>query len=204
MDVTAYQKLEGKDVDRYLPLLNPVIPGADLNSDALQLMRAKTTFYKDTSIIEVLDRQAHPPRQFTVLTNNKISQIVDYKPESIKQMNSVYGLNLTDNTVCDYVRFFLKYTQGPHGRFLLLEGVEDIPWKEDPPPAARTALAEMIKSLPQALESDATGWHGEISVIFQGAFFYADLTVSQDGEIALANQRLMIDQMPIFDDIIQD
>lgn len=204
MDMTAYQKIEGKDVERYLPLLNPVIPGASLSGDAVQLMRAKASFYKETQILEVIDRQAHPPRHFSVLTNGKLSRVVDYRPETIGQMNELFSLTLNDQTVNDYVRFYLRYTQGPNGRFVLLEGVEDIPWKEDPPPAARNALAEMIKSLPQAMTATGDGWSGEISVIFQGAFFFAQLDVSKTGRISLTNQRLMIDQMPVFDDSIAD
>jgi hypothetical protein len=204
MDINAYQKIEGKEVDRYLPILNPVIPGTSLTSDQVQLMRAKLAFYNDTSLIDILDRQAHPPRHFTVLTNKKISHILDYKAQTILAMNEVFGLDLNDQTVCDYVRFYLRYTQGPHGRFILLEGVEDIPWKEDPPPAARQALSDMIKSLPMTLTETGSGWQGDISVIFQGAFYYVEISVDKSGKIAFDKQRLMIDQMPVYDDIIAD
>lgn len=204
MDINAYQKIEGKEIDRYLPILNPVIPGSSLAGDHVQLMRAKISFYDDAQLVDITDRQAHPPRHFTVVTNRKLSHIVDYRPDTVFKMNDAFGLSLNDQTVCDYVRFYLRHTQGPHGRFILLEGVEDIPWKEDPPPAARQALSDMIKSLPMALTETPQGWQGDISVIFQGAFYYVELTVSRDGHLSFDKQRLMIDQMPVYDDTIAD
>ncbi|MES2728863.1 MAG: hypothetical protein V4621_02035 [Pseudomonadota bacterium] len=204
MDLSAYQKIEGRELDKYIPLANAVLPGTKLVKASVQMLRARPGFYPDCVILDIQDRQAHPPRQVTIVTNQNTTQIIDYSAATLTQMNDIFGLTLNDETIHDYIRFYFRYTQGPQGRFILLEGVDDVPWRDEPPPAARKAMGEMIRSLPVAMEKTKLGWGGQVSLIFQNAFFTADLAVTREGQVTLSHERLMIDQMPIWDDVILD
>ncbi len=204
MDLSAYQKIEGREMDKYIPLANAHLSGTPLHKGGVQMLRAKPGFYPDCVILDIQDRQSHPSRHITLVTDQATTQIIDYSVATLAQMNKIFNLTLNDETVHDYIRFYLRHTQGTQGRFVLLEGVDDVPWRDEPPPAARKALGEMIRALPIAIEKNKTGWGGQVSLIFQNAFFYADLSVAKDGTITLSHERLMIDQMPIWDDIILD
>ncbi len=204
MDLSAYQKIEGREQDKYIPLANALLPGTPLQKGSVQMLRASPDFYPNCVIVDIQDRHAHPARHITLVTDQTTTQIIDYSVTTLAQMNQIFGLTLNDDTICDYIRFYLRYTQGQHGRFVLLEGVDDVPWRDEPPPAARKALGDMIRALPVAIENTKAGWGGQISLIFQNAFFYADITVTPAGQVTLTHERLMIDQMPIWDDVILD
>lgn len=204
MDLSAYQKIEGREQDKYIPLANAQLAGSPLQKGQAQMLRARPSFYPSAVIVDIQDRQSHPARHVTLVTDQTTTQIIDYSVATLAQMNRAFALTLNDETICDYIRFYLRYTQGPHGRFILLEGVDDVPWRDDPPPAARKALGDMIRALPQAIEKTKAGWGGQISLIFQNAFFTADIVVTKAGDVTLTHERLMIDQMPIWDDVILD
>lgn len=60
--------------------------------------------------------------------------VLDWTNAPIYKLNESVPIVLDDKTVGFYVRFFFTYVRGRHGRFLIVESVDDIAWKDEPPP----------------------------------------------------------------------
>lgn len=205
MDTSAYQKLDANQASKTLADFSGILPGSPIDSQTVQIMAAPTSFYPDTKVYDILDRGAHPPRGFTVVAKGKATTLVDYSVKTLQEMNDNYALRLSDETVCDYLRFYFRYVQGSYGRFNLIESVEDIAWREEPPSTAKKALSDIIESLPQAMayDEDEKIWFGKLSFIFQTSLFQAIIIVAHTGEVTIRDQKLVIDQMPVAEDVVE-
>ncbi len=110
-------------------------------------------------------------------------------------------IKLDDETVADYARFFFTYIRGRHGRFIITENVDDINWKEDPPPAARKAIGKMLGPVSIKKKDEKGTYCLEARVMFKDSLFKTDIYVKPDGTVTLTDEELLIEDMPVLDDV---
>src|SRR5262249_28730450 len=115
-------------------------------------------------------------------------------------LNQKIPAKLNDSTVSDYVRFFFSFVRGRHGRFLITESVDDIHWKEDPPPAARKAIGKMVMPVMLVKKENNGGFHLQATMMFKDSLFKSDINVTPNGLVQLSNEELLIEDMPVLDD----
>jgi hypothetical protein len=120
--------------------------------------------------------------------------------EPIYALNERAPLQLNDGTVADYVRFFFSNVRGRHGRFLITETVDDIQWREEPPPAARKAIGKILVPLTVTGRDPDGGFRLAACMMFKDSLFKAAVTVRRDGIVSLSDEELLIEDMPVLDD----
>ena len=84
---------------------------------------------------------------------------------------------------------------------VLVESLDDIPWRDDPSPSARKALGKMIAAI------DPTGsvggnYHTKAQVIFSDGLYEVDIHVAANGDITFADAKMLIEDMPVLDDVL--
>jgi hypothetical protein len=92
-------------------------------------------------------------------------------------------INLNENNVIEYIMFFFSYVRGRHGRFIIIENVDDIDWREEPPPAARKAMSKILAPVSVAGIDDDGTFHLSMFVVFKDSLF-------------------IIEDMPVMDDVL--
>ena len=102
----------------------------------------------------------------------------------------------------DYARFFFSHVRGEHGRFLIIDTVDDIDWKDEPPPSARKATGKMLEELHVIGKGVDGTWHLLGRMVFRDSLFQAQIHVAPDGQVSMSNEELLVDDMPIMDDTL--
>ena len=143
----AHEKLELAEMATILDKLNPSFDGADFDPVETTIMAVDAPFYPGYRFLEITNHTVSPPMKRFALYSEEKFTILDFTNEPIYALNKELPISLTEENVSDYVRFFFTYVRGRHGRFLISEGVDDVNWKEEPPPAARKAIGKMLKVL---------------------------------------------------------
>ena len=90
--------------------------------------------------------------------------------------------------------------KGRHGRFLLVENVDDISWKEEPPPSARSAIGKMLSPI-EILGQEGGIYHLTAKMIFKDSLFKSDIYIDAHGTVTLKDEELLIEDMHVLDDI---
>lgn len=196
----AYTKLELAEVATILDQVNPSFDGAEFDPVETTIMAVDMSFYPDYRFLEIANHSVSPAMERFVIYNPEKFTVLDFSNEPIYALNKETPINLNEDNVVEYVRFFFTYVRGRHGRFLIAEGVDDINWKEEPPPAARKAIGKMLKVLNITEKAEDGSYKLQTTMMFKDSLFKSDVNVTSDGSVSLTEEELLIEDMPVLDD----
>lgn len=197
----AFIKLDPVQAARMTDLVNPKL---DIKFDpaASTVMVHNLPFYDGFFLVEFARHDQHPPITRTAICNEKGDVIVlNWTNEPIYKLNKTIPINLNDENRGDYVRFFFTYVRGAHGRFLIVDSVDDIDWREEPAPSGRKALAKMIEPMNvRKREKDGTVIFS-VCLIFKDSLFAAQAYLKPDGTLSIHDEELLVEDIPVADDL---
>lgn len=199
----AFKKLEKNEVSQILEIYNPLFDGSVFDSNETTIMAQDISFYPGLRYLDIADYSCVPPVKRYVIDGPDTNVVLDWTNAPIYQINQDLPIHLDSETVCDYVRFFFNHVRGKNGRFLVAESIEDIRWRDDPPPAARKTIGEMLLPMIVADAKGDGGYTLTITVMFKDSLFQCDVEVTVDGQINLHNEKLLVEDMPVLDDAFQ-
>jgi len=200
----AFEKLEDKETQEILDRFAPLFDGTPFTSNDTTIMAQEMNFYPGYRYLDIADYSTQPPtRRFAIegRKKNKGQDIVlDWTNGPIYTLNQKAPIILNDETVPDYVRFFFGHVRGENGRFLIAENVDDMRWKDDPPPEARKNLSKMLLPI-MVKEITVNGsFLVPVTVMFKDSLFQCDVTVSPEGHVDITNEHVLVEDIPILDD----
>ena len=197
----AFEKLELAEIATILDQINPLFEGTIFDPVETAILAIDLSFYPGFRFLDISNSSVMPTVQRFVIFSLEKSIVINFTNEPIYRLNKELPIQLNIENIFDYVRFFFSYVRGRHGRFVIAESPDDIQWKEEPPPAARKAIAKMLK--PLSIKQEGKGsdvYNMEVCMMFKDSLFKSDVNVSAEGFVTLDNEELLIEDMPILDD----
>src|SRR5690606_6684391 len=140
-------------------------------------------------------------RAFIRKKNSDDITVLNWTNEPVYHLNVRVPILLNEDTIGLYVKFFFTYIKGKHGRFLIIDNPDEIEWKDEPPPAGRKALAKMIEPLSLTAQDKDGTFHLQASMIFQDSLFAAKISVTPDRQVTLYDEELLVEDIPVRDDV---
>lgn len=196
----AFKKLKEKEVAKLLETLNPMFEGSSFDSPETTIMAQKTAFYPGMRYLDIADYSCVPPMHRFVLEGAGHNTVLDWSNTPIYALNENLPIALDEDNAPDYVRLFFNHVRGKNGRFLITENVDDIRWREDPPPAARKSIGQMLLPITVKEQSKGGTYHLSVTVMFKDSLFKCDVNVTPSGQVTLDNEELLVEDMPVLDD----
>ena len=201
MSESIFVKLDGKESAALLAEINPVLDGADFEAGTATLLAQGLGFYPGYRFIELADYESQPPRRRFVIHKKGVVVALNGSNEPLYALNERAPIVLNDANIAEYVRFFFANVRGRHGRFLITESVDDIQWREEPPPAARKAIGKILVPLTVTARGADGGYRLSGCMMFKDSLFKANVAVRRDGVVSLEDEELLIEDMPVLDDV---
>ena len=99
------------------------------------------------------------------------------------------------------MKFFFHYVRGRHGRFTIVEHVDDINWKEAPISNTRKALNEMIKTVEIIGKSMDGNYKLSANMVFKDSLFKSTILIDKNGRVSLTDEEILVEAMPVFLDM---
>ena len=199
----SFVQIEHGDAAKILDVLNPLLDGSPFDSALARILSHKLSFYDGYDLVEVTNYDVNPPRRVSFVYKDGDEpevHILNGTNEPIFALNEKVPLTITSENVYLYARFFFHYVRGRFGRFLIVENVEEIDWKEEPSPAGKKALSKMIMPLTLTSSTDNKDFYLKASIVFKDSLFESDIHVQSDGAVNLSNQELLVEDIPVLDD----
>ena len=198
----AFQRIEGDEAQAILDQVNPKLDVEPYQGDGIAILAQNLPFYAGYQFLEISDHAAHPVRTHYVIYSAGDITLMDWTNEPIYTLNQKVPVTLTEETIPLYIQFFFTYVRGRHGRFLIVESIDDIAWREDPPPPVRKSVGSMITPITKVnVESDGT-YIMKANMMFKDSLFRASVHVKTDGTVSLSEEELIIEDMPVLDDVL--
>lgn len=198
----AFEKLDLANVATILDQVNPLLDGLQFDPVETTIMAIDLPFYPGFQFLDIADHTGLPPLQRFVVYKPDQVVVLDFTNDPIYALNKAAPITLSAETAEDYVRFFFAYVRGRHGRFLLAENVDDINWKEDPPPAARKAIGKMLIPVTLNNVQDDGIYKMSACMVFKDSLFKSDIKVTPGGQVSLENEELLVEDLPVLDDTL--
>lgn len=199
----AFKKTEGKRKRDLLDHANPHLDGQDFNADTTTVLSYEPSFYPGYKLLEITDREQVPYVTRIILFGEKKKDVVvlDWTSAPIYALNERLPIDIDVHNVSAYVRFFFQYVKGAKGSFIIVESSDDMKWKDDPTPAGRKALGDMLEPLQVTDEKDG-GFTLAACFAYRGSLFSADIRVDKIGQVMMQNEELLIEKIPVMDDLL--
>jgi hypothetical protein len=196
----AFTKLELAEVTSILERLNPEFDGTVFKAEETTIMAQDISFYPGYRLLDIADHTNVPIMSRFVIYGDDQFVVLNFSNETIYGFNKALPVHLDESNVLDYARFFFTYVRGKHGRFIITEGIDDIRWKDDPPPSARTTIGKMINPLHLERIDEHGDFHVKACMVFKDSLFRSNVKIQMNGFVSLADEELLIEDMPILDD----
>jgi len=196
-----WQKTDSETAARILAEVNPKLTSAPFNIETTTLRTHKLPFYRDHVLLEMTDLSAVPAARKYALYRPGDVAVINWTNQPIYEVNERAPIALKYDNVADYVRFFFGYVRGRHGRFFVIETIDDIRWQVDPPLQGRKTMQEMLEPVTLIDEDDNGVFNLEAFMIFKDSLFRTKIHVQPGGLVSMSEEELKIEGMPIMQDV---
>ncbi len=202
MKQLSYIKLNRAETRDLLQEINPHLDGTTISENSSDVVSASLGFYPGYRLLEITDRSNNPARKRYVIYKNDDLVIVDYTNGPIYALNERCPIAISQDNVLQYARMFFNFVRGKHGKFQIVESVDEMNWREEPTPNARRSLSEMITPMSiQNIEDDGT-YVLAANIIFKNALFACTISVRQNGLVRLSQEKILVQDLPLMDDVM--
>lgn len=202
---TAVETIDLENSARLLDELKDSLDGPALDPIETVVTTTQIPFYPEYDLLEIKSKDNYPASARYVVRKQSDFHVLDYTNTPIYRLNQIAPIKLLGVNVADYIRFFLRFVKSKHGFFYVVQSVDDIKWKDEPPTQARKAIGDMI--LPITLNNIGKGdddgtFYCTFHSIFQNCLFKNDAIIDPKGFVTINNEELLIEDMPVYDDIL--
>jgi hypothetical protein len=205
MYTRPWEEIDPEEVPRLVAEINASLKERQFDPNTTVAYRHELPWYAEHGFIELVDNGTSSP----VFKRRAI-----YRPEDFYVLNwsngPIYTANdrapITMNTdlAPEYIKFFFNFVKGRHGRFVIIDSVDEIAWESTVPEKGKEAVAKIIKPATVTNVED----NGKITLlafmVFKDSLFRANVHVERDGMVSLSDEALVIEGMPIIEDVVPD
>jgi hypothetical protein len=198
----AFVKLEGEESEAVLAAVNPAISGGDYNAKTATVLAHDLSFYKGYKFLDIANYDAMPAfRKFVIYKEGDVV-VLDWTNKPLYDLNKRAPIDINEKNITEYTRFFFSYVRGRHGRFIVAETVDDINWSEEPPPAVRKAIGQLLEPVQLVEEHDDGTYKLDICLVFKKALYKTHVSVDKDGIVNIEKEEFLLDDIPALDDTL--
>ncbi len=199
----SYTKLSIEEVASILDVLNKDIDGSIFDPLETTILSIDVPFYSNYKFLDIADHATNPPLQryaFQKSGENDFT-VIDWKYDTIYNLNAKANISLNEENVIEYVRFFFDHVKGRHGKFIIIETAGHIKWKDEPPPEVKKSLNQAISPL-QLKEKRKDGVYViKAFMMLKDALFSVDVFVDPTGRVTMSDHEILIEDIPVLDTV---
>jgi len=195
-----WQKLDAEKAARVLSEINPHLEPVPFSMESTTLRAQRLPFYKDYELFELTDLSAVPGARKYVIYKPGDVNVINWTNQAIYETNEKAPIQVDQKNVVEYVKFFFNYVRGRHGRFMIIETIDDIRWQIEPPLQGRKVMQEMLEPVTLVSQDDDGTFNLEAFMVFKDSLFKTRVHVKKDGLVSMSDEELKIEGMPVLQD----
>lgn len=198
MSINAFQKLEGTDAQDLIERLNKSWRGSAFDAKRTTV-HAKTLSFMDKWVLaEAVDAANIPEKKCACIDNGKECVPIEFNADFVPELIKKNGIVLSRDSAGDYLRFWFEYARIGSDRLMLVEAIDDMPWREDPTPQARKSLAKTVTPLTLIdTKPDVFAFKG--CILFRDTLFSCTIDVHANGQVRIKNRETIVEGLTVSD-----
>ena len=194
-----FQKCSNEEIDGVIKRLDTMMPDHGLRVASLAVLRKPLHFYPGSMYYDLTQADTNPVRSIQIVLGKKAGHILDGSADKLAMFNLAFPLTLDKGNVADYARFYFTHINGPHGRTIVVDTVDDIHFREEPTPALRKSLNDKIIPLAINAALPDGGYQLRGTLLIRSALFSATIDIDMTGNVSAHAARVLADILPVGD-----
>ena len=194
-DEQNWNAVEGDEKVGFLEQINPIGGKHKVSPQTSQVHWRNLPFYKNMAMIRVTD-SLWPNKKLKIyyLTESGNLYRLNGTSPPIHEVNNKGFINVTEENVLEYLRFFCFFVRGEEGPFLISEDADN-PLLPDMDEATRNAFSNVLRPASYEGKDEKGNYRCDAVVFYSNALFLANFSIQPTGMIE------MLDDEPILPDI---
>lgn len=198
MSVHAFEKLEGAKQKKFIDRLNKSWAGSPFDAARTVVHARPLSFANDWILAEAADGTIVPEKRCVALDNGAECVPVQFNAEFIPAFAGKNRVMLDSDSASDYMRFWFEYVRSGADRFMLVEAVDDMPWREEPTPQARKSLAKSVMPL-TLVDQQGDVFVFKACMLFRDTLFACTLETTRQGRVSITSRLVIAEGLTVID-----
>lgn len=201
----AWEEIDPEEMPRLVAEINRELKDKQFDASATVGKKYAMPWYAEYELFEFTDTSTSNP-VFTrrLLYRPGDFHIMNWTNGPIYTTNEKAPISISEENAAPYVKFFFNFVKGRHGRFVIVEDINEINWDGDVPQKGKEAVGKILKPITVTGREDSGKIIMLAFMVFKDSLFRANVIVERDGMVSLSDEALVIEGMPIIEDIVPD
>jgi hypothetical protein len=198
MSENAYEKIEPVKAKKIIERINKAWVGSSFEPSKTVVHARRLSFLKNWTLVEAEDGVSIPEKKAVVLDDGQNTVPMQYDTDFIVNFLKKQNVILNQKQAQDYLHFWFEYVRSGAERFLLIEGIDDIPWREEVSPQVRKSLARTIIPV-TFLNETLQGFVFKVTVLFRDTLVECLAEIDFTGDVRLQKQSIIVENLTVID-----
>ncbi|HEY1095671.1 MAG TPA: hypothetical protein VGF14_00350 [Alphaproteobacteria bacterium] len=204
MHQLPWEEYDAEQTPRLVAEINSQLKDVQFDDMYTTVRTQSVPFYAEHEFIELTDATKTPALVRRAIYKPGEFYILNWTNQPIYMANEKAPIIINEDNAVVYVNFFFHFVKGRHGRFVLIDSPQEINWSSPPPEKGMQALQNMIKPL-AVTDVEDDGTINLLSfMVFKDSLFRAKVQVKRDGMVSLTDEALVVEGMPIVEDVVPE
>lgn len=191
-----WNPVEGEELTGFLDQINPVDGKYKVSAESTEVHWRMLPFYESVALIRVKDPNwVNKKLNIYYLTDQGNLFRLNGTSPPIHEVNAKAPINITDDNVMEYLRFFCFFVRGEEGPFYVAEDMSDPNMPADMDDTTRSVVEGTIRPASFEGKNDQGHYLCDAVVFYSNALFIANFAIQPSGMIE------MLDDEPIAADL---
>lgn len=200
-DGPEWTSVTGAELDGFLEQVNPIDGKQACNSATTKVAWRSIPFYPGIALIRVTDPGFIPSKLkvFYLAQEDKLFRL-NGESLPIHQVNELAPINLNEDNILDYLRFFCYFVRGEAGPFLISEDIND-PCLPKTNAKMTAAIAGVVREANYQGKNEQGDYMCDAIIFYGNALFLSNFQIQQSGMIEMLNDDAMTSELEVEPDL---
>ncbi len=175
-----------------------------IDNSKIVVKRCPLPFYKDYNWYEIENTTTTPKKHAYYLMSDLNYAVLDGSSAPIHDANEKF-IDLNQDNILLYLKFFCSSVHGAGGRFLIIENADEIEWNQAPDESFLNDLRNQIqppriKNFPEA--DGKKMWRVETEIVYENNVFTTLMSISgENGTVEMDEDNPIAGDLPVITDL---
>ncbi|MCB9963680.1 MAG: hypothetical protein H6855_06345 [Rhodospirillales bacterium] len=196
-DEANWNAVEGEEKAGFLDQINPIGGKHKVSPQTTQVHWRSLPFYNGLAMIRVVD-SLWPNKKLRIyyLTEQGNLYRLNGTSPPIHEVNAKGFINVTEENVLEYLRFFCFFVRGEEGPFLISEDIND-PLLPEMDQATRNAFENVLRPASYEGRDEKGNFRCDAIVFYSNALFIANFSIEPTGMIQMLDDEPVLPDIPV-------
>jgi hypothetical protein len=192
-----WNPVEGEELEGFLEQINPVDGKHRVSGETTQAAWRALPFYSNVVLIRVRDPGwANPAMTLYYLTKEGDLFRLNGTSPPIHEVNAKAPIQVTEDNVLDYLRFFCYFVRGEDGPFYIAETMDDPVMPRGLDDTTHAVLEGAVRPASFEGMDDKGNFLCDAVVFYANGLFLANFSVQPGGMIEMLGDEKITDDLP--------